>query len=642
MSGLEEKHYEILGQRGSVWSILEVQRDRTVALQHAERYWTSQTYSGVRVTLETYRLDDHSFTSVEIFSRGRTKKLRGAAEMASVTPCIAPEELYGAAGRRSIWQLMHSRLIEWTLTPTELLHNMDHYLRLYNAGTLLQNAVQRTAVGFDDKGQSIQEKMRRIYTLIDGCVDRLKTRSKKLAPLEAGRLAPLVKLYEHESDKSFLLMVSVCAYLAPAVTMADKFGRVVVLVKPDHAPWVLEVFDQLMAEFLMHPRLLIQLMDEPSQRQSVIYSLIDLICNTDTGRGLVAKNDLKYFKDHLRAGRLEQCRRSLARRLIDEIDNSGALTQNRDIREQLLMLEEIRVYIASADLDSGLRDQIYSAINIRSARLLSPQSIDDLVHDIPDPFDKLAYLLDLDGMAVGENTQRIIAAQMLRVLSQPIYEPYFTGRKQAPFECLQLLALTESRINTSSVHAVQKEKLNQYLDDYATTILAQTKFLQRLDQSDMPLEDKLIRLLGMCADRHITQGHATAKVLQAVQRYLGLLGYRETPSGTPKSGVYLTGHILSHIQALLEKARLTPKGLQKDAPKTASVAGTPLGSSAEPHVSHVTIAPEAQNTDTPDAAQKPAGRSAKSKTTPSAIPSETYDLPQEDLDALFAEWDKDD
>ena len=176
-------HYEVLGRRGGGWTILEVTKDRQAAIDYAETLWKNKQYTGLRVLKESFDKAENEITSVEIFTRGSTHKKSKYDESGSISPCLSPDDLYGPDGRRSIWDLMHASLTEWRITPTELLHSLDHYYKLYNAGTRLQNAVQRTAVSFETEQGSIQERMRKIYKVIDLSIDIMKATKERFRSL---------------------------------------------------------------------------------------------------------------------------------------------------------------------------------------------------------------------------------------------------------------------------------------------------------------------------------------------------------------------------------------------------------------------------------------------------------------------------
>jgi len=155
-------HYEILGRRSTSWTILEVIDDRSSATEKAEQLWNTRGYKGIRVLKETYNKQNHEFTSVEILSRGSVGKTSKYDETGTISPCLSPDDLYSPDGLRSIWQLLGNTLKDWRITPTELLHNLEHYYKLYNFGDKLQNAVQRTAVSFEDTEGSIQDRMKKL------------------------------------------------------------------------------------------------------------------------------------------------------------------------------------------------------------------------------------------------------------------------------------------------------------------------------------------------------------------------------------------------------------------------------------------------------------------------------------------------
>lgn len=270
-----ETHFELQGRKGSSWTIIEVFDDQDEALERAKRIWDSAQYEGIKLTKESFNQATNLFICRQLFHRGEEKTVSKFAQSKNVVPCSSVDSLYNGTGRYTIWEIMFTTLQDAALTPTELLYNRKHYDRLHKHGGKVLGAVQRVAsVGGSDK--SIHKRILKLWEVIDEAVTRVSNVESMVPALEMGRLLPIIQQLEDHPRKKFLLTKSIVDYIAPAVTMEDKFGRVAIFLNGKRPDWAMAILDQLISEMLRHKGVLSMIFpNNPSGKQVCIY-LIDL------------------------------------------------------------------------------------------------------------------------------------------------------------------------------------------------------------------------------------------------------------------------------------------------------------------------------------------------------------------------------
>ncbi len=523
-------HYEILGKRGASWVIIEVLPERNAAMAKAEKIWNARQYKGVRVLKESYNYQDDSFSTVDIFSRGATVKQSKYDRTGEVSPCLTPDDLYRADGRRSIWDLIGTTLSDWMMTPTELLHSLEHYYKLYNTGQKLQDAVQRSAVAFESEQGSIQERMRKLFKVIDMAVEILKSNADHIPSLEMGRLKPLIGELSDKNNRTFLLTSAVTEYLRPAATLEDKFGRTVVFLTNNRPDWVMQILDQLIAEFFLHKRLLPQLLGEQSERGDFIKLLATLQCDQ---MALEDKNDsIEVFSDDvlrlnsfLCAGALPLVSHVLGERLLLEVEAAKPVHSGGLIR-QLGSLSEIRSLVEKVDLLSGKQDQIIDALAARAGRLINSQSIGDALVEQATAFDKMNYLIDLQKVTIGMSGKRTISNFMMPILTRPEFETTFLGLDlKSPIARMPDIVELQQKVLHADMSEMHRRKIAEKLDSFCQIILNNSQYLKRLHKLDISLQQKAIKLLQMLADHYFTQGDSRDAAENQVRLYMKTDGF---------------------------------------------------------------------------------------------------------------------
>ncbi len=524
-------HYEILGRQGSGWTILEVKKDRDTATKQAEQLWKSRKYTGVRVLKESFDQAENDVKSIEIYARGSNRKKSKYDETGTISPCLTPDDLYRHDGRRSIWDLMNSSLAEWRITPTELLHSLDHYYRLYNAGTRLQNAVQRTAVAFENEEGSIQERMRKIYKVIDLSIDIMKQTKDTVPSLETSRLAPIIVDLEEKPNKRFLLTCAIVEYLRPTITLSDKLGRVIIFLTASRPAWVMEILDQLISEYLMHEQVLFQLMGEKEDRAAFMVELayfqsgeLNLMGEDESSPRF--SEEVLRLNGFLAENLLPRSAHVMLDRLKTEIEAPKPIGGSGLI-EQLKGLSAIGEALESLHEDLHALDHVMEGVRARAGRLINSQSIADMLESLQNPIDQVNCLLDLEAVTVGDSNKRVVANFILPILSRPEYETVFMGLDQNPMRRMADLVSLQKRVLSAGLSEMYKRKIAAQLDQFCQIILDNTQVLKKIHQLNIGLQDKSRKILKMLSEDYFTDGSCRTAAEHQVRVYMRQPGFTE-------------------------------------------------------------------------------------------------------------------
>ena len=527
-------HYEILVRSGRKWTILGVHQNRQDATKTAEAAWATGKYQGLRVLKESFNAIENEFTSLEILSRGATRKPSKYDESGTLSPCLTPDDLYTNQGRQSIWELLGNTLGEWAITPTELLHNLEHYYKLYNTGTRLQNAVQRTAVSYENDNDTIQERMRKLFKVIEIAVEIVESTKADVPSLEEGRLRPIIARLEEKSNKKFLLTCAIVEYLRPAVTLADKLGRTTIFLTTKNPGWVTEILDQLISEFLLHSKLTVQLIYHEGGNDRG--ELMSNLCYFMTGQFSHERaesvdslyiEELEHISSFLENGMLPICTRVLHTRLTQELEAStpinakGIHGQLRALGDLLQTVEKLKVDLINPD------DTVEDRIISRAARLINNYSVTELLNKYDAPYDKLYALLDLEEFAIGEGAKRVIANFIFPILTQHDYEATFIGLGENPMPAMTALRQLQTRIDASGFSIMHKRKVSEKLDDFCRMILENSQILKKIHTMDVPVQEKVKKLLTLLADGYFTDGTCRQLAEQQTRTYMKQDGFTE-------------------------------------------------------------------------------------------------------------------
>jgi len=556
-------HYEVMGLRGRSWTIVQVAQAREPAVTAAMALWDSRSYEGVRVVKEIFHKQSREFQSVEIFSRGKSTSNKRQAERENIAPCLSPDDIYSRDGRQAIWRMMHRTLSDWGLTPTELLHVLKHYYKLNNTGTLLQDALQRTAISFDIESDSIQLRTRKLQKLIDQCVDILKAEKGRVVPLEVGRLKPLIEKIESRSNHRFMLLSSLSHYLLDAATPEDKLGRLVVFLSSKYDSWVLEGLDQMISEVIQITRVIPRLIGDVESHGEYLNILMHFAVGQVTvvehgdGKRPAYSEDMLRLNSFIAEGYLPDTVRVIAERLAHEVVEVKPISDG-NITEQLHLLQDMVDKLSELDLAIGHRDTVRQKIVERSARAINSQNVADLINPLEDPFDKVQALLDLIHVTMGDANRRTIANFIMPILSRPDHEARLLGIKGQPVMTMKALTRLQTLVLTAPMSQNQKAKVAEKLDQLCRSILETTQILEKVAGQQRSEVQKATQILQMLVEQTFTHGDCRSRAEDSVRVMMRQPHFtRDLIESSSKQD---SAQALLHFKDLIDQAGLGQKG----------------------------------------------------------------------------------
>ena len=562
-------HYEIQGRQTGKWSIIDVKKDRAVAIKMAETLWDKGQHKGIKVLKEDFDSATNIFKTMEILTRGVEKKKSKHDNAGEISPCLTPDNLYSASGRRSIWDLLHNSLYAWGITPTELLHSDKHYLRLYDAGTQLQNAVQRTAVSYEDDEDSIQVRMTKIYKVINAAVEILRGEEKNIPSLEEGRLKPIIEKLDTKINRVFLLTVALTNYMEPAVTLEDKLGRVAIFMNKTRPSWVSDILDQFSSELLQYKSLNNVLMNGCKERGHMLIALAHFAAG-QIEKSTALIGDIKFSPDVLRvngfiaSNTLPQTSRRLVDHLLDEIKSSDPITAKFDLIEQFKLLFQLDSTLETLSETQprfgGISDEIAS----RQGRMVNGQSIADYLALSSGPFKKIQALIHLGNVTTGRTVRRNLANYIFPILSKPENESHMLGLNNSPIGRMADLAHLQKQIYKSSFDIMHKRQIAEILDGYCSTIVTNTAILNKIDAKNISIAEKAIKVLDMLNTPYFTYGKARDHAEQMAKAYLNDPEF--APSLLKDMPKEQHNVLLSDVQKRMQKAFVPVEQIEKVPP----------------------------------------------------------------------------
>lgn len=511
-------HYEILGQRGTTWTILAVADDQDEAIAKAREVQAS--YRAVKVMRERFDTASNTYRAGQIFFSGAQAKPSkyNSEEVPSV--CWKVEDFYSYEGRRAINRLLRAELVEWGITATELIHSLDHIEKLQDNGTSLQRAVQQTAIAqIRETGQGVQERIKQIYELIDKGVKILRRDAPAFPEIGPDGLDGVIARVRDQESRAFLLHAALVRHLMSATSYAEKMTRLLGMLRTDHPAWVHEVADSFVAELLSLGRVIHLLVGERNNLKEELAAAASLLIGRANPDDALYTAEARMVSRLIAAGKLPNTQQSLTRYLIENLKSKKRLVDG-DVAQESAAVRELVGTLKKPDSSWIGEVPMMEAAGQRCARWLHPEAVSEYLAPADTPDGKADLLLQLEGKIVGNANRRKLAEFLVPIIISPQGELFLTREGGSVTERLIRLRALQVQVLHSTLQDMHRRKLAEKLDDYACKVIRNAKLIERVTSGDGPIVEKCFRLLRMLVENYFTLGKATVLVRDAIRRCL--------------------------------------------------------------------------------------------------------------------------
>jgi len=531
-----DTHFEVFlkKNRKAAWVLLEAQDDREAAIRLAHDAFARNKTGSVRVTKEVFDEDERTFRSVPICELGDDKfasdeKKDGTASL----PCLTPEDLSKPHARDTIRRVLTAWFERLQALPMELLHRPDLVEKLEASGTDLQGAVQKVAIASArDSDADVHGYVKQLNELVQMALTRIyqDARSQRLPDYPDSKPFRDIASEIHAADqRAYLLRAAMANRLKSAkkysdkldalIDMADKLGaegpvRDFALAEIDNYAAEVISFDAGMAALLGPCRDLGETLER-------------LTCLFDGDPGAEAINYApavcKRLARSIGKSEMDACRSVVAKRLLTELERPKRLRPS-SLTEELRLAREMAQKLVMSPDSLLPTDALIKAFAARSARLLHPETIDELLKHARDPGEEIARLLALEENIVGDANKQKLASYVQGLLSsQTILTWYLRGPSQ-PLERLASLTTHQRRVLKGHYPAREKAELANAIDELGMKIIDESKILNAVEAGDRPALDKATGLLRLATAGALPVGQCSQDAQARALRHLKSAG----------------------------------------------------------------------------------------------------------------------
>lgn len=492
-------------------------------------------------------------------------------EIAAVTrdhPCTKAEDLFSAPAKRVIARLIPDFLVKNKVTVTEVMHRAELLDRIEGTGTLMQYVVQQTAiVRARAEDRPVQHIIRELNQLATDLVDKVhQDKRKDLFPqLTANEFEDLAADLADEADGAYIINGALARYLRDALTWNEKALRLVAILelsRPDRPGQevLLSAIDNVLAEVLMIPAAVIDLIGVRETFGDTVLALVHLFLCVGAEKGqYTGKQVLPCLAWYFSSGVLPQARASVASQIITQLYSLQRLRID-SIEDEMRAFRHITELLMGGIDDTLPREELIPALELRSKRFVTPESLNTCLSNSVLPDQKLDWLFFADGCVVGERNKQVLAQNALRIATADSFKNQFQLSSTPLPRRLQRLADLGTAVRRCEFHEYDCHNLAAIFDTLAFELASHAKLFETMAARRGTPVDKALVLLQLHEANTFTEGRMTEKVRDAVIGYMAspgfLEGYAERVGASPESAA-------THLAQRVQKIGLSPDDVRE-------------------------------------------------------------------------------
>lgn len=518
--------YELQSFRSGAWQRVQAVEDRDLMVEAAEQVVADRNVDGARVARLTTHVDYDFVDSAIVFRQllvPEADPLLPVPDGDHDPHWQQPSDMYRPRGREALRAIIGRYLEEQRLTPLELLHSDRHMLALDNAGTMLQELVQKVAVAqAKTSAQSSPALFKEMLVMISSVLTQLRVEAEQFPVLRLAEGRYLAVFHELEGrfsgdDQIYHLYRAIAAYLAEAKTWMEKLEWIGCLCDPAGEPRHLKWLDALLNEALTANGPYRELIDESGGRVVAIERLADLFAGRyQPPPAYGPYTGFPRINGLLVENRLPRTRATLRQRLLRELHARGHLLNGADLLAELEALTRLLRYLPEASPLLAEDEEVNLALDLRIARSITPDMVSGALAGLPKLSEKIAKLARIVA-AVPVEHHRHIVGKYFRALFGPedIVRQAVRDGGSRPGAVGPIVEV-QRMLSATPIDDLTKAELLNTLDTALVDIF-RSDIMTALNR---PYMDRLMTLLRVCMSSPLTEGKARAFAAEMIAKEL--------------------------------------------------------------------------------------------------------------------------
>ncbi|WP_158047614.1 serine/threonine-protein kinase [Skermanella pratensis] len=528
--------YEVLIFRDEQWMLEHLLDDEDQAKSAADRLMLQPTTAGVRITKKILRQDGGSVGVVvsEVMKTSMPLTQVRIADGIEAPFCESLENYYELSSRLTIRRLLADYLDQKMLLVSEVLHCADEADKLLAVIPLIKSAVTTAAgsharlTGGDAAGarnalnRRIDEMAARARAARGTYQRNFKSRQAfaplaerfgKAGPGDSGRGAKGAakggKAAGKPDDARFALTHAACTELLGARDWAGKLSRLTDWLYEPVDDKAAAVLDGLVADLFASGAAVRELFGSDADPSLRLCRLYDVVRGDETSALLASLPDnLRALAHQFDAGRLPQARGAALFHIQVQLGDSRPSARDAKASSFMALLDRL---VTEQGVEGG--PEMAEAITSRHARTQEQgglaglkEAMARLLALMGEPARKINYIQALAQSPLAQRQPRLMLEALDDMAARPRLISSFVDSGSHPVQKMKVLSNTHALLSAAQLPGDIRSKLLHMVDTVFTDFLTENRILEKLDNPELSLRQRVIKLAQLCTQGLLTPG----------------------------------------------------------------------------------------------------------------------------------------
>ena len=479
--------------------------------------------------------------------------------------CSKVTELSLAPSRAMMSSILRSFLDQVIITPTELIHSARYQTRLYQAGNLLKDAVERAGtLQAKTFKESVPPRVRELHELVTSLIlETRKTEQTALPPLQEGQYNNRVREYlaegngEIASQKIYRILTE---NLSGVRTWSEKLDRVIALAEESNDSH-LEYIDALLAEVLQCEVVLDNLLGRRISLESRLEDLIELYHGDYPQRKKAPGSTVApRLVTLIKTKKLTETKLSIESMIVQLLGGRDPLCSPElltELKGTFSMVQKLQSHGMNL---GGLRALEF--IERREARLLTSEAVTDYIRGSPTLSHRMQSLFEIHAYTIGNPNKKTIEEFIDRYFAGEDFGRRLLSLEGSTDHKMKLVAQLYRATVKSTIAVETRKTYAQTLIAIQSNFVKESNFFATIEKKMPNSAKKMMAILIMCHEGVFIPGENLERAKAVIIHFLSRPDFFQKffeGSGGPAEKK-------EHLEGL--KKRLDPLGipLPKSAP----------------------------------------------------------------------------
>jgi hypothetical protein len=433
--------------------------------------------------------------------------------------CNTIEDFRTPAARDVMGRYLSTFLYQLVITPNELIHSAKHMKRLSDAGRVLMNVVDKVGtLQARRKNENPGKRIKDLHELVSKLTRKLwdEDKEKPVPTVKPEAFNDAVARLP-KADRDYGAHRLLAEYLSQFKVWKDKIKALVKLMELCRGKDTFAMIEAQLGETLKSDPALDQLLGMPECLEPRCKDLIELWKGSWQQRD-TADATVETLNGLIASGEAPSLKAAMEFALLRALAGKTVLRSADPEREITAVYDLFRSLWLGQNLLGGAKT--LAMLEKRQSRVITKEAITDLLRERKVVADRLLYLMQISGLAVGGGNRATLKVFIDHYFADRDFVPRIVAGQEPPVPKMQTLTQLHRLLKGSWLPDGDKAGHMALVEAAQTDLIRRSRLLEQIEKKGGGPSQKVLTLLDLHRKGTFLEGRNTETVREVVESYM--------------------------------------------------------------------------------------------------------------------------